>query len=76
MSILKGSLIVTMQFAIPVNENMYPILQAKGDVRKEDIVAAEEANYLANVDNYLDIVGDYVTEVEFSFEEGPRKPNE
>jgi hypothetical protein len=76
MSDLSGNLIVTMTFAIPVNEKMYPILQREGIVRAEDIVAAEEDNYLANVDNYLDLVGDYVTEVQFSFEEGPRRLNE
>lgn len=68
MSDLRGNLIVTMRFAIPVNERMYPILQRDGIVRVEDIVAAEEQNYLANVDNYLDLVGDYITEVEFSFD--------
>jgi len=73
MDVLKGKLIVTMRFEIPVSEHMYPLVkEARGEVRVEDIVAAEEQNYLANVDNYLDLVGDYISEVEFSFEESVR----
>jgi hypothetical protein len=67
---LRGRLVVTMKFEIPVSEEMYPrIKQTRGYVLKEDIVAAEEQNYLANVDNYLDLVGDYITEVEFAFDD-------
>jgi hypothetical protein len=77
MEALKGNLIVTMRFEIPVGDHMYPRIKAvQGVVHPADIVAAEEQNYLANVDNYLDLVGDHITEVEFSFEQTMRGANE
>jgi len=69
MSDLRGKLIVTMRIEIPVNEHQYTLVKRdKGEVTVADIIAAEEQNYLNNVDDYLTLVGDYVTEVEFSFE--------
>lgn len=69
MNDLRGKLIVTMRIEIPVNEHQYPLVKRdKGEVTPADIVAAEEQNYLANIDDYLTLVGDYVTEVEFFFE--------
>ena len=67
---LRGNVIVTVRFEIPVSESLYPrVKDMKGKVLPEDIVAAEEQNYLDNTDNYLDIVGDHITEVGISFEE-------
>lgn len=71
---LSGSVIVTMRFEIPVNELQYPrIKEVYGEVRPGHIVAAEEQNYLANVDNYLDLVGDHITEIDFSFRENLKR---
>lgn len=70
---LSGNLVIIMRFEIPVNERLYPrILEERGVVRPEDIVAAEEANYLANVDNYLELVGDHIVEVDISFRENTK----
>lgn len=69
MSDLKGKLVVTVRIEIPVNEHQYTLVKReKGEVTPADIIAAEEQNYLANVDDYLNLVGDYITEVEFTFE--------
>lgn len=66
---LKGKLIVTMRFEVPVNERMYAAtLRDKGNVTVEDILTAEEQNYLADNDTYLSAILDNVTEVSFSFE--------
>lgn len=66
---LKGNLIVTVKLVIPVNEHQYALVKRdKGVVTPGDIIAAEEDNYLANSDDYLMIMGDYVSEVEFTFE--------
>lgn len=74
MNDLRGNLVVTLRIEIPVNEHQYPLIKRdKGEVTIGDIVAAEEQNYLNNIDDYLTLVGDYVTEVEFAFE---RKTNE
>jgi hypothetical protein len=70
---LSGNLVITMRFEIPVNEDMYPLIKEQGEVTVADIIAAEEANYFANVDNYLDLVGDHIVEVDISFRE--RKEN-
>jgi len=71
---LSGSLLVTMRFEIPVNELQYPrIKEVYGEVRPEHIVAAEEQNYLNNVDNYLELVGDHITEIDISFRENPKR---
>ena len=69
MNDLRGKLVVTLRIEIPVNEHQYPLVKReKGTVTVADIVAAEEQNYLDNTDDYLNLVGDYVTEVDFSFE--------
>ena len=66
---LKGNLIVTVKLAIPVNEHQYALVKRdKGAVTAGDIIAAEENNYLANPDEYLLLMGDYISEVEFAFE--------
>lgn len=66
---LKGKLVVTLRFEVPVNEQMYAAtLRDKGSVTVEDILAAEEQNYLSDNDIYLSAILDHVTEVSFSFE--------
>ena len=71
MSNLRGSLIVTVTFRIPVSGKMYPlIIKEKGEVCVEDIVAAEEENYTQNEDSYFELFGDHISEVDISFEEG------
>lgn len=67
---LRGSLVVTVTFRIPVSGEMYPlILKEKGEVCVEDIVAAEEQNYTENEDTYFELFGDNISEVDISFEE-------
>jgi len=71
MSNLRGSLVVTVTFRIPVSAGMYPlILKEKGEVCVEDIIAAEEQNYTENEDSYFELFGDKISEVDISFEEG------
>lgn len=65
---LRGKLKVTMEFEIPVNEDQYPVLQRKGEVTAEDVIAAEEDNYLNHIDDYLVMLEEHVTEVSFDFE--------
>lgn len=73
MSTLRGTLLVTMRFEIPVSAPMYQtVINEKGVVTPDDIVLAEEQNYLANMDNYLDLMGDHVSEVEFDFLPGTK----
>lgn len=67
--VLKGKLVVTVRIEIPVNEHQYALVKReKGAVTVADIVAAEEENYLNNIDDYLTLVGDHIAEVDFSFE--------
>jgi hypothetical protein len=69
MNDLRGKLIVSIKIEIPVNEHQYALVKReKGTVTVADIVAAEEQNYLNNIDEYLTLVGDHITEVDFSFE--------
>lgn len=71
MSNLRGSLVVTVTFRIPVSGEMYPLIKMeKGEVRVEDIIAAEEENYTQNEETYFEMFGDYISEVDISFEEG------
>jgi len=65
---LRGKLKVTMEFEIPVNEDMYPALQRVGGVTAEALIAEEEGNYLNHIDDYLVMLEDNVTEVSFDFE--------
>jgi len=68
MSDFKGTLVVTMRFDIPVHASMYQtVLKEKGVVTPDDIILTEEQNYLDNADNYLEVMGDHVTEVAFDF---------
>jgi len=70
---LKGNLVVTMRFEIPVQSSMYQmVLKDKDVVTSEDILFAEESNYLEDVDSYLDNIRDRVVEVSFDFVSGPR----
>jgi hypothetical protein len=72
MSDFAGTLVVNLRFEIPVCASMYQtVLKEKGVVTPDDIILTEEQNYLANADNYLDVKGDYVTEVSFDFQ--PKK---
>ena len=74
MNELRGKLIVTVKIEIPVNEHQYALVKReKGEVTVPDIVAAEEQNYLNNIDDYLILVGDHITEVDFSFERTPHE---
>jgi hypothetical protein len=68
MSDFKGTLVVTMRFDIPVRAGMYQtVLKEKGVVTPDDIIRIEEQNYLDNADDYLEIMGDHVSEVSFDF---------
>ena len=68
MSDFGGTLVVTMRLEIPVRAAMYQtVLKEKGVVTPDDIILIEEQNYLANADDYLDIMGDHVVEVSFDF---------
>ena len=68
MSDFKGTLVVMMRFDIPVHASMYQtVLKEKGAVTPDDIILTEEQNYLTNADNYLDLMGDHVSEVSFDF---------
>jgi hypothetical protein len=69
---LKGKLKITMVFEVPVSESLYPQIQKQNAIlRKEmtprQILDAEEENYLHHVDDYLDTIGEHVTEVSFDF---------
>lgn len=71
MNVLRGSLVVTVTFRIPVSGNMYPsIMKEKGKVTVADIIATEEENYTQNEQMYFEMFGDHITEVDISFEEG------
>lgn len=73
MDTLKGNLIITARFSIPVHEGQYrAVKNRKGVVTVADIVAAEEENYMSNIDGYFDMISDYVEEVDITFEEGRR----
>jgi hypothetical protein len=68
MNKLRGTVVVIMRFEIPVNEEMYPLVAREGEVTPEDIVAAEEQNHLADPDSYLDAIGQFIKEVDISFQ--------
>jgi hypothetical protein len=70
---LRGNLKVTMEFKIPVSEDLYPTIQRQNALRgveshAQQILDAEEQNYIANPDGYLERLLDHVTEVSFDFE--------
>ena len=70
---LRGKLKITMVFEVPVNEDMYPAIQKQNAIFRQEmtpkqILDAEEQNYLNHVDDYLDTVGDHISEVSFDFE--------
>lgn len=70
---VKGKLLVTMSFEIPVSEDMYPRVQQQNAVLRmemhaQQILEAEEQNYIADPDSYLERLADHVTEVTFDFQ--------
>ncbi len=71
MSDLRGDLVVTVTYRIPVSERMYPqVTEARGRVSPEDIVAVEEGNYLVNEAEFSSMFHEHITEVDIRFEEG------
>jgi hypothetical protein len=78
---LKGKLKVTMEFEVPVSEDFYPEIKKKNAIMRMEmtgrqIIRAEEENYTADPDNYLDVLGDHVTSVSFDFERSQERWDE
>ncbi|RLG94051.1 hypothetical protein DRO27_05320 [Candidatus Bathyarchaeota archaeon] len=69
---LKGKMQVVMRFEIPVSEGMYPGIKNKNDIlgqemTEQQIIAAEEANYNSDPDEFLDAIRDNISSVSFDF---------
>ena len=68
MSSVRGKLVVTMRYEVPVNGDQYKqTLRDKGEVTGADIIDAEEQNYLHKLDTYVDALSEHIASVSFEF---------